>query len=96
MGLWSSKQSKDITVKNPEADTREIYISQDALNKVMNETAPKAAEPEKPKEKGADSEEHIKDLVDARVEDYEKNMKISFDKTTRDVENLFIDRLFDY
>lgn len=93
MGLWSSKQSKDIKVTNPEVDTKEIYISQDALDKVMHETFPKSVKPETPTVKESTySEEAVKGMVDERVAEYEKNMTVSFDKTTRDVENLFNDR----
>ncbi len=90
MGLGGSKQAKDINIKNPEANSSEIYITQNALNSVLEAPTDQKAE-KKPEITPASVEE-----TDKRVAEYEQNLLKTFDETTRRVEDLFNDRSVTY
>ena len=98
MGLWGSKQVKNVVVKNP--DAAEIYVTEGAFDNILKSTLPVEATKEpplvnEPTPSTAPVEVKVNlsaGLNDKRLVDYENAMIAKFDSTTRDVENLFNDR----
>ena len=99
MGLWGSKQTKNVVVKNP--DAAEIYVTEGAFDNILKSTQPAVEETKQPpvlNEPTPAAPIEVKvnlsaGLNDKRLVDYENAMIAKFDSTTRDVENLFNDRL---
>ena len=99
MGLLGSKQTKNVVVKNP--DAAEIYVTEGAFDNILKSTQPAVEEAKQPpvlNEPTPAAPIEVKvnlsaGLNDKRLVDYENAMIAKFDSTTRDVENLFNDRL---
>lgn len=96
MGLWGSKQqTKEFTTTNPTkpVDSSEIYITQSALDSVLN-TADNSSSAGKPlPQKSSDKEANVDS--DKRVKEYEEKMLRNLNVSTRNVEDLFNDRYVD-
>ncbi len=90
MGLWGSKQTKDINIKNPEADSSEIYITQNALLSVLE--PPSEVKLVNNAQKSPEDSVLTTLQIDKRVQSYEENLLKTFDESTRRVEDLFNDR----
>jgi hypothetical protein len=106
MGLWSSKQTKNVTVTNPEPTSGQIYVTDDAVKTMINTL-------ESSKEKSATiktskstdgtnkststNQDHLDlrlspDMRDKRISEYEHNLMDGFSKSSLEVENLFKER----
>ena len=104
MGLWGSKQQKDITIKNPEPEGV-VNVTPNAIDNIIrtqeqaerkakgqSEPASKSQESQStPSENYADLRLQA-DLQDKRIADYERNLLANFEQATKEVENLFRDR----
>lgn len=100
MGLWGSKEQRNITIKNTEP-AGQVFVTEDAITNVLetvNESnKPKTkAEPtriEEPAAKNAELDLRLlPDLHDKRINEYEKNLISSLEQASKEVENLFRER----
>jgi len=106
MGLWSSKQTKNVTVTNPEPMNGQIYVTDDAIKTMIN-TVESSKEIPDAKNTGKSSDgidkksgndqgqidlRLLPDMHDKRISEYEHNLMEGFSKSTLEVENLFKER----
>ena len=108
MGLWSSKQTKNVTITNPEQTNGQIYVTDDAIqtmlttvesSKEKNNTkkSTKTNEGDKSTDSTQTTQSHLDlrllpDMRDKRISEYEHNLMEGFSKSTVEVENLFRER----
>jgi hypothetical protein len=94
MGLWSSKQTRELTIKNPEKPT-EVYVTEDALSNVIksataNNSPPPT--PETPPVLPLELKKKKETRDDKRLAEYEQQMLAKFNETTHNVEKQFGER----
>ena len=94
MGLWSSKPTRELIIKNPEKPT-EIFVTEDALNQVIKSStandSPTPPSPPPPSET-APKPKKKETQDDKRLAEYENNMLAKFNETTSNVEKQFGER----
>ena len=101
MGLWNSKQTKNVTVSNPEI-SGQIYVTDDAVQTMLNTVeSSKETLNAKKTSKISDANEKtqgqldlrlLPDMRDKRISEYEQSLVEGFSKSTLEVENLFKER----
>ena len=101
MGLWNSKQTKNVTVSNPEI-SGQIYVTDDAVQTMLNTVeSSKETVNAKKTSKISDANEKtqgqldlrlLPDMRDKRISEYEQSLVEGFSKSTLEVENLFKER----
>lgn len=101
MGLWNSKQTKNVTVTNPEI-SGQIYVTDDAIQTMLNTVeSSKETVNAKKTSKISDANEKtqgqldlrlLPDMRDKRISEYEQSLVEGFSKSTLEVENLFKER----
>lgn len=100
MGLWSSKQSRDVNVNRREA---EVMITEDAISTVLKSLEPQnigKPKQEKPADDSNNSNNNSSnskqpvnsDNSDIRIAGYERNLADSFEKASKEVDELFRQR----
>jgi hypothetical protein len=99
MGLWGSKQTKEVNIKNPESGGQ-VFVTQNAIENLLR-SAEEAQNPTQPAESNKVSDNNSSnsndarlspDLLDKRIAEYEKNMLTSFNAASAEVDNLFRER----
>jgi hypothetical protein len=101
MGLWGSKQKRDIVIENQQIPGQ-IFVTEDAITNVLKtvqegNSSSKAsdANPSDQKSKLNEPVGSLKlspDLHDKRINEYESTLVTNLENASRYVENLFRDR----
>jgi hypothetical protein len=103
MGLWGSKQKRDINLENPSQTPGQVFLSEDAItnilktaqdNNVSNNSTKLNDKRKSPPSNDSNSSDLklIPDLHDKRIQEYEKQMVTSLENASKYVENMFRDR----
>jgi hypothetical protein len=97
MGLWGSKQQKDINLRNPEPQGA-VFISESAIDNIIKvseqqqqQQAKSNNQQQQPKSNELDLR-LLPDLNDKRIEQYEQNLIANFNEATKEVEKMFHER----
>lgn len=95
MGLWGSKPTRELTVKNAEKPA-EIYVTENALSNVIktstNQEQTNQENNNSSKQNANVIQQLPPNLHDKRIDIYEKSMLEKFNETTKEVEKLFGER----
>ncbi|CAF0845838.1 unnamed protein product [Brachionus calyciflorus] len=96
MGLWGSKQKRDITVPNPEA-AAQVFVTEEAITNVLKtfqeSTNQSKKNIEEPKPAPASLDLHLSpDLHDKRISEYEKGLVEGAKQASKEVEEMFRER----
>ena len=94
MGLWGSKQQKEINIKNPEP-SGQVFVSENALDNVIKSMDSAKSNGKKQQTQNAAQQSDLQllpDLYDKRILEYEKQLLTNFDKASKEVENMFKER----
>lgn len=93
MGLWGSKQQRDIKITNPEPKP-EVFVTEKAISNVLKTVKDSAKDNKKSEEpKPVDLDLRLSaELHDKRIGEYEKNMVEGLRSASKQVEELFRER----
>lgn len=92
MGLWGSKQKKELNISS-----NEIFVTEDALTNVIKNakdktTDNKQANDQQQQQPATTDLKLSTDLYEKRLVEYEKNLINGFNSASKEVESLFRDR----
>lgn len=91
MGLWGSKQQREIKITNPEPKP-EVFVTENAITNVLKTVKNSANETKKTDESKSVDLRLSAELHDKRIVEYEKNMIEGLSSASKQVEDLFRDR----
>lgn len=91
MGLWGSKQQKELNIKNPEPNGQ-VFVTQNAIENVIKSNGDTKTSKQDASTSSSADLKLSADLSDKRIQEYERNMLVSLDKAAKEVENLFKER----
>lgn len=102
MGLWGSKQKRDISLENPKQTPGQVFLSEDAITNIIktaqdnnNSNTSTTTVNDKNQKSTTSNSSDLKltpDLNDKRINEYEKQMITNLENASKYVENLFRDR----
>jgi hypothetical protein len=91
MGLWGSKQQKDIKINNPEP--AEVFVTEKAITNVLHSVNDSKNAKKKGNPDVANNDMRLlPDLHDKRIAEYEHELLKGFGQATKEVEELFKER----
>ncbi|RNA29550.1 MICOS complex subunit MIC19 isoform X2 [Brachionus plicatilis] len=93
MGLWGSKQQREIKISNPEPKP-EVFVTESAISNVLKTVKDSAKETKKLEEKRPEDFDLrlSTELHDKRISEYEKNMVDGLNLASKQVDELFRER----
>ena len=98
MGLWGSKQQKEINIQNPVPEGQ-VFVTQNAIdnviksNKETDSNGSSKSQQQSDNASGADViDSTLSDLADKRISEYERHLLANFEQASKEVETLFKER----
>ena len=104
MGLWRSKQAKNVSIVNPEEGHGQIYVTDDAIQTMLTTVESTKDSKTKAKNDAISTTQNtqtnqnqldlrlLPDMRDKRIAEYEHTLIDGFSQSTKEVENLFKER----